>query len=251
MILTHNNARTIARTVASVVSLADDIVVVDDHSTDDTVAMVRAWAPRARVFTRALNHDFAAQRNFALDQVHHDWVLVIDSDEELSPQLAESIRQALQNPCFDGYTCTRHNPMFDRYLPMALGRALLCRRQYRFTSALHERQHIPQLGMLAGPLWHHSWEGLAHWMDDLRDYARQRARLWRAKGYRYGLTMLTLRVLVSVPFFFFKTWLVDGKWRAGRLGLLYALGCAAEWVYTGLFYYEFYLQHPHTPHKLP
>jgi glycosyltransferase involved in cell wall biosynthesis len=242
MILTHNNARTIARTVASMVSLADDIVVVDDHSTDDTVAVVRAWAPRARVFTRALNHDFAAQRNFALDQVHHDWVLVIDSDEELSPALAESIRQALQQPRFEGYTCTRHNAMFDRYLPMALGRALLCRRHHRFTSALHEYQSLPRMGRLAGPLWHHSWEGVAHWMDDTRYYAEQRARLWHAKGYRYGLTMLTLRGSASFVFFFFKIFLVDGKWRAGRLGFLYSLGCAAEWLYTVLFYYELYLQ---------
>jgi len=104
-ILVHNNERTIAKAINSIKDLIDELIVVDDYSTDNTIKIIKKIYPKAKIYRKALNKNFATQRNFALSKVSHDWVLFIDSDEKVSKKLKKEILTTLKHPKFDAYVC--------------------------------------------------------------------------------------------------------------------------------------------------
>lgn len=104
IILTYNNQDIIERCLNSV-SFAKEIVVIDE-STDQTAKICQKFG--AKVYTNALNHDWSAQRNFALTKATCEWVLFVDSDEVVSPQLAKEIVAAIEKPSnVNGYYLSR------------------------------------------------------------------------------------------------------------------------------------------------
>ena len=112
-IITCNEELNLARTLASV-SFADEIIVVDSGSADRTVEIARSYG--AHVLTREWP-GFAAQKNFALAQCTGDWVLSLDADEELSPELIQQIRILLPSkPPVDAYSINRRNLFLNRWI---------------------------------------------------------------------------------------------------------------------------------------
>jgi len=111
-IITLNEEENLARTLASV-RWADEIVVVDSGSTDRTVEIARSFG--ARVFEREWP-GFAAQKNFAIQQCKGTWILSLDADEELTPELQIQIRSLLPtNPGCDAYYLRRRNLFLGRW----------------------------------------------------------------------------------------------------------------------------------------
>lgn len=103
VVITFNEERNIARCLASVKDVADDIVVVDSFSTDGTEAMARAHG------ARFIQHAFAGhieQKNWAITQAHHSFILSLDADEALDEQLRVSVEHAKSGDA-DGYTMNR------------------------------------------------------------------------------------------------------------------------------------------------
>jgi len=98
IVLTFNESVNIAECLNSV-AWADDIIVVDSGSTDDTIALAQYVRPDVRVFTHPFL-DFGDQRNWSLDntQPKHDWILFVDADEFCTPELAEEMGRFIQNP---------------------------------------------------------------------------------------------------------------------------------------------------------
>ena len=97
MIITFNEARNIARCLDSVIAVADEIVVVDSFSTDETAAICRVFTA---VPLRFITHRFEGhiqQKNYALQQATHNYVLSLDADEALSDELRHSILQQKNN----------------------------------------------------------------------------------------------------------------------------------------------------------
>jgi glycosyltransferase involved in cell wall biosynthesis len=86
-IIVKNEERNLARTLASV-RFADEIVIVDSNSTDRTVEIGRSFG--ARIFNREWP-GFAAQKNFAIQQCTGEWILSLDADEEVSPELRRQL----------------------------------------------------------------------------------------------------------------------------------------------------------------
>jgi glycosyltransferase involved in cell wall biosynthesis len=102
-VITRNESAHIDACLASV-EWADEVIVVDSESTDDTVA--RAQARGARVMVRPWP-GYAAQKNWAAEQASSDWILSVDADERVSPRLAAEIRQVLRDPAASGYRVPR------------------------------------------------------------------------------------------------------------------------------------------------
>lgn len=88
VVLTHNDAHILPQTLSSL-SFCDEIVVIDDYSTDTTRKIARSY--HARVYLRHLDNDFASQRNYGLYKCKGEWVLFVDSDEVVSKDLAQEI----------------------------------------------------------------------------------------------------------------------------------------------------------------
>lgn len=106
IIITFNEAANISRCIGSVQQLADEIIVVDSFSTDNTPEIAQSLG--ARVFSRPWP-GYAAQREWAAGQTTHDLILALDADEFLSPELTEAIHQVKLNPSADTYSFSRFN----------------------------------------------------------------------------------------------------------------------------------------------
>src|SRR5213593_3191066 len=141
---------------------ADEIVVVDAESTDRTAKLAKAYTPK--VFVRTWP-GYGPQKNFAMDQATADWILILDADERVSPELRNKIEAVLQeDPDVSAYRVPRRNYYYGRWIRGA-GQypdrqlRLIRRGQGRYNDLpIHE--HLQVEGLiedLQGHLEHHSY----------------------------------------------------------------------------------------------
>ncbi len=217
------------------VGFADEVVVVDSGSTDDTVAI--AQAAGARVTQTNDWPGFGPQKNRALDLATGDWVFSIDADERVTPALRASIEVVLSEPRFDAYTVGRLSsfcgqPMrHSGWYPDHVLR-LVRRGTGRFTDALvHEKLEAGgPVGHLEGELLHESYANLEAVLQKMDRYSSAGARALHTKGVRGSLG----KALGHGLWAFLRTYLVKCGFLDGRLGLVLALSNAQETYYRYL-----------------
>lgn len=159
----------------------DEIVVVDSGSTDRTCGM--AAARGARVTQRTFT-DFADQKNAAIGLATGEWVLLIDADERVGPELAEEIRRAIADTDATGYWLERENWLFGRRMRHGGNSGdkqlrLVRKRAAHFEGAVHERiTTIPgeRYPLLRNKLEHRSTPSVSDYMRKLNLYTRFDAR---------------------------------------------------------------------------
>ena len=182
LVLTYNEADNLPRCLASV-AWADDVLVVDSFSTDDTVEVARAHG--ARVVQRAFD-DFARQRNFGTEhgELRHDWVLHLDADEVVPPELRDELVGIAAEGGMPAYRVAskmmfqgrwlRHAGMYPAY-QVRFGR----RDALRFKQVGHgQREDLPpeQVGTLQHALEHYSFsKGLDDWFAKHNRYSSDEA----------------------------------------------------------------------------
>jgi len=225
VIITLNAASQLSDCLASA-AFADEILVVDSGSTDGTQAM--AVAAGARV----VHQDwlgFGGQKQFAVEQAAHDWVLCLDADERVSPALRESVVAALRAPRAAAYRFPRCNRFLGRYLRHGEGYPdwslrLFDRRQGRWsTDPVHEKVECQgPVEVLAGDLIHESAETLASYLTKQNRYTSLAAEAALARGKRASVG----RLVVSPVVRFIKFYLVRQGFRDGWPGLVHiVIGC--------------------------
>ena len=96
IINTFNEEANIADCIRSVRELAQEVVVCDMHSTDATVSISESLGARVTMVDPKHNYDFGRLRHFAVMQAKHEWVMVIDADERMTPDLATKLRQVAE-----------------------------------------------------------------------------------------------------------------------------------------------------------
>jgi tetratricopeptide (TPR) repeat protein len=109
--IVRNGGQDLFRCLESVRGIADEIVIADTGSTDDSISVALSFG--AAVISIPWENDFAAARNAALHATHADWVLVLDADEQLDAQAQTQISDALKSDDVDGYTITIRNYVRD------------------------------------------------------------------------------------------------------------------------------------------
>ena len=129
----------IGKCIDSVAHLVYRIIVIDTGSIDETAR--RAADKGAEVFNFEWSGDFAAARNFALEQLRSDWVLVLDADETLAPVTNEAFQELLKATGVEGYFLHIHNylGMGDAAVRDQVVRLFRNKPEYRFTGAIHEQ----------------------------------------------------------------------------------------------------------------
>jgi len=175
--ITLNEEANLARTLESV-RWADEIIIVDNGSTDRTVEVARGFG--AKVFNEPWK-GYAAQRNSAHDKATGDWVLTLGADEEVSPELADELRAFLKSSPQDGtagYQVKRKNLIFGRWLRYGgnwpdYGLRLFRRGQGRIPQrAVHETVRVEgPVGRLRGPLIHHAYPTIASYIEHMERYS--------------------------------------------------------------------------------
>lgn len=245
IVLTLNEERHLPGCLASVAGLARQILVMDSGSTDRTVELARAAG--AEVVHRAFT-GFASQRNAALELARQPWILFLDADERVPPELAAEIRQALGQVTDEiaGFWIPTQNWMFGRWIrgggwwPDEHLRLLRAgRARYRPDVEVHEVVKLDgEADRLAHPLVHINYESYREFLAKQARYARIRAEmlvrqgrrprrrtylgqpareLWRRfvtlRGYRDGLVGLFLAL--AMAWHELHTWLLVRRlWRA-------------------------------------
>lgn len=226
VVITRNAATQLDECLASI-AFADEIVVVDSGSDDNTCEIA------ARRGARVVHKEwlgFGRQKQFAVDQATHDWVLCIDADERVSPALNESIRRALVSPASPVYRMARRNRFLGRWLLHGEGYPdwsprLFDRNRARWSDdAVHEKVlYVVTPGTLEGDLMHDSAEDLASYLAKQNRYTTLAAR----QLYEAGRAAGGLKLVFSPLFRFFKFYVLRLGFLDGIPGLVHiTIGCA-------------------------
>lgn len=194
-IITKNEAAHIDACLASV-AWADDILVVDSHSTDDTVA--RANRAGARVIVRDWP-GYAAQKNFAASEARHDWILSVDADERVTPDLAREIQALNPSEAQSGYRVPRVTWHLGRWWKTTdwypdFQLRLYDRRRARWTvRRVHESVEADgPVGTLTHDLQHYAYRDISHHLATMDRYTTLAADDMFEAGRRAGLIDLAL-----------------------------------------------------------
>jgi glycosyltransferase involved in cell wall biosynthesis len=224
-VITRDAAGLLADCLASA-SFAGEIVVVDSGSRDDTVEIARSHG--ARVVERGWP-GFGAQKNFAVSDAANDWVLCLDADERVTPELAGAIAAAVRSPKASAYAMARRNRFLGRWLAHGEGYPdwnirLFDRRKARWTlDPVHENVVADgPVARLTGDLLHDSAESLDAYMSKQNRYTTLQAEAMHARGETAGVSRLVLSPLVRfLRFYIAKLGFLDGV--AGFVHI--AIGC--------------------------
>ena len=251
-LITKNEASRLGACLASVNGLVSEVVVLDSGSSDDTVALAESLGARVIVTDWP---GFGLQKNRAVAACRNDWVLCLDADERLSPELAASIRQLFAGSADQAaYRFPRCNHFLGRYLRHGEGypdwsTRLIDRRRAGWSSdAVHEKMQVAgPLGTLKGDLLHDSADRLENYLAKQNRYTSLAAQ----GGKRQSVVGLALRMITSpllrfVKFYFFRLGFLDGV--PGLIHIL--IGCSNSFgKYAKRI--ECQLQAGATPPKIP
>lgn len=249
IIPTRDEERNLAQTLESVVNWADQIVVFDSFSNDRTLDIARQFGVE---ITQRVFDNFAAHKNWALDNlpIGNRWVLFLDADERLTPQLRDEISEIVADESSrNGYYVARQNHFMGRWIKHAgmypdWQLRLLRHGKGRYEDRIVHEHIIVEgaTGYLKNPIEHNDFKGLERWFDRHNRYSSmeayeiqriltgdrsnriesrllspgpERTRLVKEFAYRY----LPCRAF----FVFIWMYLVRGGFLDGRVGFRYCV----------------------------
>ena len=213
------------------VAFADDVVVVDSGSSDGTAECA------AQLGARVVRRDwmgFGLQKQFAVGQARNDWVLCLDADERVSPELDRSIRAALEAPVSPVYRMRRRNRFLGRWLKHGEGYPDWSTRLFDRKNAawsddpVHEKVlYAVTPGTLSGDLLHESAEDLGKYLQKQNRYSTIAARQLFERGHNAGALQLVLSPFVRfTKFYVLRLGFLDGV-----PGLVHtSIGCIASFM---------------------
>jgi glycosyltransferase involved in cell wall biosynthesis len=230
VLITRNAAALLGPCLDSL-AFVDEIVVIDSSSSDATAEL--AAGKGARVVQKEWL-GFGRQKQFAVEQASHDWVLCLDADERVSPQLAASIRSALAAPVSPVYRMARRNRFLGRWLSHGEGYPdwsprLFNRMNARWSDDLvHEKVLFAVTpGTLEGDLMHDSADDLATYLERQNRYTTLAAR----QAFEQGRSAGVLHLLFSPVVRFIKFYLMRLGFLDGLPGLLHiSIGCVNSYM---------------------
>ncbi len=230
VIITLNVEQSIARCLQSV-TFANEIIVVDSGSTDKTCEIARTFG------ARVIHQDwlgYGAQKQYAVEQASHDWVLCLDADEWVSKDLSAAIQSELQKPQNQAYRFPRCNRFLGRWLRHGEGYPDYNLRLYNRQSAawtqdpVHE--HVVtdvEVGRLDGDLMHESEEGLERYLQKQNRYTTLQAQVLFEQGRQASLSKLLFSPVIR----FIKFYIIRSGWRDGVPGLIHiSIGCINTFI---------------------
>jgi glycosyltransferase involved in cell wall biosynthesis len=230
VVITFNEEKNIERCLDSIAGVADEIIVVDSFSTDRTEELCKKYNVR---FIQNNFEGYIQQKNFAISKAKYSFVLSLDADEVLSPELQESILKVRDNPRYDGYYCKRLN--------------YYCGKKIWFTSWYPDRKlrlwdksmgkwggnnpHDRVLmnkgiktGRLKGHIQHYSFGSITEHIHQVNRFSSISARSYYNNGIRSGY----LKMIFKPVWKFFRELFIKGGILQGYYGVVISAIMAFE-----------------------
>lgn len=216
VILTKNEENNIIDCIESL-SWCDEIIVIDDNSSDRTVALARR--KNVTVITHSLEDNYAQQRNFGLSQAHGEWVVFIDADERVSLSLQYEILSHVTDPMNQnkGYSLRRLDTMWGKKLTHGeVGSTKLLRiarkDSGKWVGNVHERWVIKGTALLLQhPLDHFPHQSSKEFISEINRYSTIRARELFDKNVRVSFFLILFYPIGKFIYtYFFLRGFLDG-----------------------------------------
>ncbi len=223
VIITYNEAGNLKHTLPQLY-WCDEIIIVDSHSTDDTVALCQAYG--CKIFYRNFS-GYGEQKHFAIGKASNDWVLCIDADEYLTPALIDELQEELTDTgdC-RGYLV----PMNLVFLGKEFSRGRESHRYFlrlfnkkwceQGTQKVHERVEVRgPVKKLKNIIKHYSYNRVDNYLAKLGRYST----LGAEKNIAAGKKRPQALVFICVPIYFFRNYLINGNIWNGKEGFYWSV----------------------------
>lgn len=217
-IITYNEENNIGRCISSVLSIADEILVVDSFSTDKTESICKEFGAR---FVKNPFKGFIEQKNYALELATHPYVLSLDADEAISPELLLEIKKVKENFACDGYRfnrLTNYNGHWVKHCGWYPDTKLrLINKAHALWRGVNphdilEMNGSEKVGFLKGDLLHYSYDSIAAHVNQTDKFTTIAARAAFAAGKKSSnFKIFTRPVLKFLRDYFFKLGFLDGR----------------------------------------
>jgi (heptosyl)LPS beta-1,4-glucosyltransferase len=230
-VITFNEAANIAGALDSV-SWADELIVVDSESSDGTAELARRYTDR--VIVRPWP-GYVAQKNFAAEQASNDWILSLDADERVPPELAAEIRALMERgPSAAGYRIPRVTFHLGRWIRSTDWYPDYQLRLYDRRKARWWGRYVHESVSAEGPvlqlqsdLQHHAYRDIADHLQSIDRYTTLAAQQMYEDGRRAGWFDIAVHPRLA----FFRNYVLRGGFRDGMPGLIVS---AMNAYYVGL-----------------
>ena len=240
LILAKNEEKFIGECIKSVKTFADEIIVIDDDSTDDTAQIAKSLG--AKVFLHSLNGNWGQQQTFAIEQATYDWIFMIDADERATDKLSEHIKKILnEDDRRFAYMTARlsyfwgqplkHGGWFPDYVVR-----LLPRKGTYVTGLVHQKichdyteKKLPDDEYLV----HYPYRDWNHYFNKLNLYTTLAAK----KSKAAGKSATILDIILHPIWASFRMYFLKGGFLDGRIGFILA---TFHYFYTMAKYVKLY-----------
>ncbi len=230
-VITLNEEEHLSKCLESVKDLADEIIVVDSGSTDRTVHIAKEFG--AAIFERKFDN-YANQKNFAAEKASGEWILSIDADEELSPELQNETRAVLNNHLSTAvaFSIPRKNIIFGKFIKYTRWQPELDRHVWlwkkgagEWRGEVHEELEIKgKVGKLKNPKIHNQYETVSEFLEMMNKYSNLETK--RKFSYLRFFWDPIYNFLVR---YFYRLGFLDG-WRGFVLSYLMAIYQLEVWI---------------------
>ncbi|MFC1653879.1 glycosyltransferase family 2 protein [Patescibacteria group bacterium] len=193
-ILTRNCQEDLLNLLPSI-SFLDEIVIVDDYSTDNTREIAKSF--NARIYKRKLDNNFASQRNYALSKAKKGWIFFIDSDERVTSSLGNEIQKAVKENKSNGFYIKRTDIFLGKKLKFGetsrIKLVRLAKKGYgKWKRPVHEYWDVKTKKTLKNPLIHHSHKNISSFVNKLNVYTNIESNLRKKQGKKTNIFEITV-----------------------------------------------------------
>lgn len=237
LILAKNEQANIADCIKSC-SFANEIIVIDDFSTDDTATIATSLG--AKVIQRSMAGDWGGQQTFAIQQASYEWIFFLDADERVTPSLAKEIGKAVEQDEKNAYWVLRKNRFhFNKATHGVLRPDYVCRLMPAKDSYVEGYVHPAIITpypnkQLSGWMEHYTYDNWEQYFNKFNNYTKLAAEKYRKQGKKCGF----FKDIIFRPFWaFIKMYFIQGGFLDGKLGWILSVN---HYFYTMNKYVKLY-----------